>query len=193
MTDNLKHFALDAEYELIVETNTHYQPDLGREAHFAGIWPLEGQGPAAKKWIAADSPAQAFTQARDWATEMLPEVHRRQHPWNWESSHSSQATLTRPGETVTVYLRPFEQRSDDANDTNWVIFRPDMTTGGTRVLHCTGIDQVEPTLARDEMMTGHERKQRKDKEIAEREAKEGEYLRNAADQIQKMTGTPVAA
>ncbi len=70
----MRHFPLDGQRELIVETNPIYQPDLGREAHFAGIWPLEGQGPHAKTWIVADCPADAFTLAQEWAGPALAEL-----------------------------------------------------------------------------------------------------------------------
>ena len=73
MMERRKHFRLDDEYQLIVETSPTYQPDLDAEAHFAGIWPEDG-GPAAKRWFQAESPAEAFRMAQKWAEEELPRV-----------------------------------------------------------------------------------------------------------------------
>ena len=68
--NGLKHVPLTEELTLIVEYKTHYQPDLEREAHFAGIWPKSG-GPVAKKWIPADTPAEAIRLGQHWARQWL--------------------------------------------------------------------------------------------------------------------------
>ena len=78
MSDKLRHFPLDEQYELIVENNPLYNPDLGQDAHFAGIWPFTGQGPTAKTWIVANCPADAYELAKQWAQPALEEIH--QHP-----------------------------------------------------------------------------------------------------------------
>ena len=59
---------------LIVESKTHWQPDLNAEAYFAGIWP-EKDGPLAKKWIPARSPAEALRKGRTWADQWMAEHH----------------------------------------------------------------------------------------------------------------------
>lgn len=80
MTDTLRHFPLDQQYELIVEINPIYQPHLGTDAHFAGIWPLEGQGPAAKTWVQAATPADAFQLAKQWANDAMARLQAKPEP-----------------------------------------------------------------------------------------------------------------
>lgn len=70
--DGLQKVPLPDGNTLIVESTTHYQPDLGQDAYFAGIWP-EKDGPLAKKWIPAPSPAAALEEGRRWAEQWLQE------------------------------------------------------------------------------------------------------------------------
>ena len=138
------------------------------------------------------TPADAFKLAQHWADETMPEIHRRRNHWHWETGTENQATLTREDEKVMVSLRPFDPMSDDPSDPGWIIRRTDHDSGVTRVLHCTGIDQVEPTLANDDALTGAERKEQKDRALRGMELKKQAYAKNAGIQIKGKTPAPAA-
>ena len=76
MLDQLRHFRLSDDYELIVESQARYQPDLQADAYFAGIWPEDGP-PVARTWLKAESPAEAYRMGQKWADETMPTINGR--------------------------------------------------------------------------------------------------------------------
>ena len=110
MSDRTRDFPLAGHYNPIVETSPIYQPELSKQAPFANIWPLKGQGPAAKKWLVADYPADAYQLPKHyWASPGLAALtlKAQNDPCRWERSQDHRANLRRnPFEQVTVCPHP---------------------------------------------------------------------------------------